>query len=98
MDAVEIEVKYSGYIQRQNELIQQAKNLEDFKVPTDLVYYDVKGLSAEECEKLTRVKPLTLGQAQRISGVNPSAIQAMIVHIKGRKLLKENVLGRQYQQ
>ncbi|MBL7544609.1 MAG: tRNA uridine-5-carboxymethylaminomethyl(34) synthesis enzyme MnmG [Bdellovibrionaceae bacterium] len=97
LDAVEIEVKYSGYIQRQNELIQQARSLENFKIPADLIYYDVKGLSTEECEKLTRVKPLTLGQAQRISGVNPSAIQAMIVHIKGRKLLKEKILERQHQ-
>jgi tRNA uridine 5-carboxymethylaminomethyl modification enzyme len=96
LDAVEIEVKYSGYIHRQNELINQAKNLEEYKVPADLVYYDIKGLSIEECEKLTRVKPLTLGQAQRISGVNPSAIQAMIVHIKGRKFSKENTLGRQH--
>tara|TARA_B110001454_G_scaffold219198_1_gene251526 strand:+ start:98416 stop:100329 length:1914 start_codon:yes stop_codon:yes gene_type:complete len=98
LDAVEIEVKYSGYIHRQNELIQQAKSLEEFKIPSDLVYYDVKGLSNEESEKLSRVKPLTLGQAQRISGVNPSAIQAMIIHIKGRKLLKENSLERQHQQ
>lgn len=97
LDAVEIEVKYSGYIHRQNELIQQAKTLEDFKVPADLIYYDVKGLSTEECEKLIRVKPLTLGQAQRISGVNPSAIQAMIIHIKGRKNLKENSLEHQHQ-
>lgn len=97
LDAVEIEVKYSGYIHRQNELIQQAKSLEEFKIPSDLVYYDVKGLSKEESEKLSRVKPLTLGQAQRISGVNPSAIQAMIIHIKGRKLLKESPLERQHQ-
>lgn len=96
LDAVEIEVKYSGYIQRQNELIQQAKGLENFSVPTDLVYSEVKGLSIEECEKLNRVKPLTLGQAQRISGVNPSAIQAIIVHVKGRKNLKEKPLERQH--
>lgn len=97
IDAVEIEVKYSGYINRQNELIQQTKTLENFIVPVDLVYSDVKGLSNEECEKLNRVKPLTLGQAQRISGVNPSAIQAIIVHVKGRKNLKGSSLERQHQ-
>ncbi len=97
LDAVEIEVKYSGYIQRQNELIQQAKGLENFVVPADIAYSDVRGLSTEECEKLNRVKPLTLGQAQRISGVNPSAIQAIIIHIKGRKNLKERTLERQHQ-
>ncbi len=96
IDAVEIEVKYSGYIHRQNELIQQAKSLENFMVPSDMVYNEVKGLSNEECEKLNRVKPLTLGQAQRISGVNPSAIQAIIVHVKGRRNVKELSLERKY--
>ena len=96
IDAVEIQVKYSGYIHRQNELIQQAKSLENFLVPKDIKYAEVKGLSNEECEKLIRVKPLTLGQAQRISGVNPSAIQAIIVHVKGRKNVKELSVEREH--
>lgn len=86
LESVEIEVKYSGYIKRQLELINQMSSFENFQIPVTLDYFDVKGLSTEEKEKLTRVKPLTLGQAQRISGVNPSAIQAIIIYIKGRKL------------
>ena len=51
-------------------------------IPADFNYSSVKGLSAEETDKLKRVKPRTLGQAQRISGVNPSAIQALMIYIK----------------
>lgn len=86
LESVEIEVKYSGYIKRQLELINQMSSFENFKIPTDLNYSEVKGLSTEEREKLERVRPITLGQAQRISGVNPSAIQSIIIYIKGRKL------------
>jgi tRNA uridine 5-carboxymethylaminomethyl modification enzyme len=82
-EPVEIEVKYSGYIQRENEVIGQAKKLEAMKVPMDVDYAAIRGLSSEEIEKLLRIRPLTIGQAQRISGVNPSAIQALLVHLKG---------------
>lgn len=88
-EPVEIEVKYSGYIKRQLELIEQTKRLEEMKLNSELKYEEVRGLSREEVEKLSRVKPRTLGQAQRISGVNPSAIQAIMIHLKGRQKLKE---------
>jgi len=91
-EAVEIEVKYAGYISRQGEIIEQTRKLEDLKLPKDLVYSSVKGLSSEEIEKLGRIRPMTLGQAQRISGVNPSAIQALLVHMKGRRKIKEMTL------
>ncbi len=81
---VEIHVKYSGYIKRQNEMVEQARKLEELRIPADLEYASVRGLSREEIEKLTKVQPRSLGQAQRISGVNPSAIQAILVHLKGR--------------
>lgn len=84
-EPVEVEIKYSGYIKRQNEIINQAKRLEDLVLPADLDYELVRGLSREEVEKLTAVKPRTLGQAQRISGVNPSAIQAILVFLKGKQ-------------
>lgn len=84
-DAVEIEVKYSGYIDRQNEIIEQCRRLEKMSIPSDVNYASVRGLSREEVEKLSRVQPICLGQAQRISGVNPSAIQALLVHLKGRE-------------
>lgn len=94
-EAVEIDVKYSGYVKRQMELIEQSKKSEEMLLPTDLNYTDIKGLSNEEKDKLSRVKPRTLGQAQRISGVNPSAIQAIMVYLKGHK--KEVSSGRQQQ-
>ncbi len=83
-EPVEIEIKYEGYIKRQNEFIVQEKRLEKFKLPSDMIYGDVKGLSREEVEKLNHFRPQTLGQAKRISGVNPSAIQALLVFLKGR--------------
>ncbi len=88
-EPVEIEVKYSGYVKRQMELIAQSKRLEDLSLADDLNYKEIRGLSNEEIEKLSRIKPRTLGQAQRISGVNPSAVQAIMIHLKGRKKLRE---------
>lgn len=84
-EAVEIDVKYSGYVTRQMEVIDQAKRLEELVLPLDIEYSDVVGLSAEEREKLSKIKPRTLGQAGRISGINPSAIQSVMVYLKGKK-------------
>ena len=93
-EGVEIEVKYSGYIKRQNEIIEQSKRLESFKLLESLNYSEIKGLSTEEIEKLSKVKPRTLGQAQRISGVNPSAIQSIMVYLKGKqRKMREMELG-----
>jgi tRNA uridine 5-carboxymethylaminomethyl modification enzyme len=82
-EPVEIEMKYEGYIKRQIEMIQRAKKLENSLIPADLDFSRVRGLSAEEIEKLHKIRPRTLGQAERVSGVNPSAIQALMVHLKG---------------
>jgi tRNA uridine 5-carboxymethylaminomethyl modification enzyme len=89
VEPIEIEVKYSGYISRQLEIINQTKKLENLRLPSDLNFAGIRGLSAEEVEKLNAVRPITLGQAQRISGVNPSAIQAILVHLKGRRKIRE---------
>lgn len=88
-EPVEIEVKYYGYIERQKEIVEQTKRLENLLLPTDLEYGNIRGLSREEVEKLVAVRPRTLGQAQRISGVNPSAIQAILVFLKGRRKIRE---------
>lgn len=88
-EPVEIEVKYAGYIQRQRELIHQLQRLEKMALSADLDYGQIRGLSREEVEKLLSVRPISLGQAQRISGVNPSAIQAILVYLKGCKKLQE---------
>ncbi|PWU22605.1 MAG: tRNA uridine-5-carboxymethylaminomethyl(34) synthesis enzyme MnmG [Bdellovibrio sp.] len=84
-EPVEIEVKYAGYIQRQNELISQCRRFEDLMLDPFLDYNQIAGLSKEEMEKLARVRPRTLGQAKRISGVNPSAVQSILIYLKGQK-------------
>ena len=81
-DTVEIEVKYAGYIRKQEELIRQTEQFENQQIPESLDYSELKGLSAEEKDKLIRIRPRTLGQAQRISGVNPSAIQTIMIYMR----------------
>ncbi|MGE0529235.1 MAG: FAD-dependent oxidoreductase, partial [Bdellovibrionales bacterium] len=82
---VEIHLKYTGYIQRQREMVEQAQKMEELRLPEDLAYSEVKGLSREEVEKLQKLRPSSLAQAHRISGVNPSAIQAILIHLKARQ-------------
>ena len=88
-EPVEIEVKYSGYVKRQMELIEQARRLENMILSEKLNYSLIRGLSREEMEKLGAIRPRTLGQAQRISGVNPSAIQAIMIYLKSHPPQKE---------
>jgi tRNA uridine 5-carboxymethylaminomethyl modification enzyme len=87
-EKIEIATKYEGYIKRQNELVEQSRRLENFKIPENFNFNSVIGFSNEEKEKLSHIKPITVGQASRISGVNPSAIQALLIHLKGREKLK----------
>jgi tRNA uridine 5-carboxymethylaminomethyl modification enzyme len=84
-ERAEIFVKYGGYVKRQNEIVNQTKLLETQGIPKDLQYDAVHGLSREEREKLNALRPETVGQATRISGVNPSAVQALLIHLKGRE-------------
>ncbi len=84
---VEVHVKYEGYIKREMELIKSSSRLEGLKIPTDTPYVDVAGLSREEVEKLTEIRPISIGQAGRISGVNPSAIKALVVYLKSQKIV-----------
>ena len=79
-EPVEIRIKYRGHIDRQNEFIHQSRKFEKMKIPPTLDYSKVFGLSNEEMEKLSKIKPSTIAQAQRISGVNPSGIQAILMH------------------
>lgn len=84
-EQVEIQAKYQGYIDRQHNEIQRQARYEAISLPMDLDYHMVKGLSNEVREKLIQHKPLTLGQASRISGVTPAAISLLRVHLKKRK-------------
>ena len=82
VEQVEIQVKYQGYIDRQNEEIDSRRDIETLKLPKDIDYSKVKGLSAEVQQKLNQHKPETVGQASRISGVTPAAVALLMVHLK----------------
>lgn len=81
-EQVEIQVKYAGYIQRQQEEIERTKRYEDLMLPKDFNFAQVRGLSNEVAEKLISIKPHTVGQAARIPGVTPAAISLLLVHLK----------------
>lgn len=81
----EVEIKYSGYVQRQIESVERFKKMEKVHIPNDLDYSSVRGLSREVREKLGRIRPRSLGQAARISGMTPAAISLLSVHLKKRK-------------
>ena len=85
---VEIEVKYSGYIKREKERIKSALKYESQEIPIDFNYHNIKGLRHEACEKMTKIKPENIGQASRISGVNPSDISILTMWIKRDQKLK----------
>lgn len=79
---IEIEIKYEGYIKRQMEQVDKFKKLEDFVIPVSFSYDSIPGLSNEIVQKLTNVRPNSLGQATRISGVTPAAISVLMVYLK----------------
>ncbi|MFB9158563.1 tRNA uridine-5-carboxymethylaminomethyl(34) synthesis enzyme MnmG [Chromobacterium violaceum] len=81
-EQVEIQVKYQGYINRQNEELARRDNLEDIRLPGDIDYGLVKGLSKEVQQKLNQQRPETLGQASRIQGITPAAVALLMVHLK----------------
>ena len=84
LQQIEIETKYAGYVNRQRQEIERFKRWEAMRLPKDLNYWDIPGLSTEIREKLSRIRPLSLGQALRISGVTPAAIAAIQVYLKKR--------------
>ena len=86
-EGVEIEIKYSGYIKRQEKQIEYAIRQEHRKLPPDLNYTAIQTLSMEAREKLTQVKPLTIGQATRIGGVNPADINALLFYLETQSRL-----------
>jgi tRNA uridine 5-carboxymethylaminomethyl modification enzyme len=87
VEQLEIDSRYSGYLQRQNEEIARRRRHEDTPLPDALDYASVQGLSAEVKQKLGEARPATIGQASRISGVTPAAISLLLVHLKKHAML-----------
>jgi len=85
IEEVEIEVKYEGYIKRQLAQVERLKRLENKRIPEDLDYAKVKNLSSEGREKLSKIRPLTLGQAARIPGISQADLAILMVYLKGRR-------------
>jgi len=83
-EQVEIQAKYSGYINRQVAEVEKSKTAEAVSLPEDIDYALVKGLSAELTEKLARLRPQTIGQAGRIPGITPAALSLLLIHLKKR--------------
>ncbi|HZD59550.1 MAG TPA: tRNA uridine-5-carboxymethylaminomethyl(34) synthesis enzyme MnmG, partial [Anaerolineae bacterium] len=79
---VEVEVKYEGYIKRQHSQIRQFKRLEAKKIPAGVDFMQLNGISIQAREKLSRVRPQSIGQASRISGVSPADINALLIYIE----------------
>jgi tRNA uridine 5-carboxymethylaminomethyl modification enzyme len=85
VDQVMIEAKYHGYIGRQTEQIERFRRLEDKRIPRDLDYGGMTQLRSEAREKFQRVRPQSIGQAGRISGISPADIATLLVHLKSRE-------------
>ncbi len=83
-EGVEVEVKYEGYLKRQEEQAARLRQIEDRPLPPDLDYASLPGLSREVVEKLERIRPRTFGQAGRISGMTPAALAVLAVHVRRR--------------
>ena len=82
LNQVDIEIKYSGYLKRQEQIIERQQKFEDKKIPDNFDYEKVKGLRTEAKQKLMEIKPLTIGQASRISGVNPADVTVLLLLLK----------------
>ena len=79
---VQLQIKYQGYIDRQNEQVDRFRKMESIGLPENMAYAGLAGLSTEVIEKLTKIQPRSLGQASRISGITPAAISALQIHLR----------------
>ncbi|OGQ44317.1 MAG: tRNA uridine-5-carboxymethylaminomethyl(34) synthesis enzyme MnmG [Deltaproteobacteria bacterium RIFCSPLOWO2_02_44_9] len=79
---VEIMIKYEGYIRQQQEQVERFKRMEDIKIPSYISFDEIHGLSKEVKEKLTSIRPESIGQAARVSGITPAAVSILMVHLK----------------
>ena len=84
-DCVQVRIKYQGYITKQLQQIERFKKLEDKKLSPDLDYDGIRGLRLEAAQKLGRIRPLSVGQAARISGVSPADINVLLIYLEKQK-------------
>lgn len=82
LEQLEISIKYEGYLKRQAEQVERLENLENQKLPANFDYSQIKSISKEVIEKLTKIRPETLGQAGRIQGVTPAALAVLVIYLK----------------
>jgi tRNA uridine 5-carboxymethylaminomethyl modification enzyme len=90
MEEVEILVKYEGYIKKQESQIKKFEKMEGMKIPPDIDYKKVRGLAVEAMQKLEKIRPVSIGQASRISGVNPADISVLLVYLEKNR---RNIAG-----
>lgn len=84
-EQVDINIKYDGYIKRQMRQVEQFKKMEKKKIPEDIDYNDVKSLRIEAVQKLSAQRPVSIGQASRISGVSPADISVLLVYLESMR-------------
>ncbi|PFG15448.1 tRNA uridine-5-carboxymethylaminomethyl(34) synthesis enzyme MnmG [Bacillus sp. es.036] len=87
-EQVEIQVKYSGYINKSLQQVERMKKMDEKKIPDGIDYYAIGGLATEAKQKLDEVRPLSIGQASRVSGVNPADVSILLVYIEQGKIAK----------
>lgn len=93
--AVEVEIKYEGYIKKELAEAERFKKLEEKKFPPDIDYYSVKGIRAETQQKLTKFRPASIGQASRISGVSPADISVLLIYLENyRRNISDNSIDQ----
>ena len=78
---VEVQIKYAGYAQRQQSEVERHRKLEEKQLPADVDYQTIRGLRLEAAQKLNKIRPRTVGQASRISGVNPADISVLLIYL-----------------
>ena len=81
-EQVDINIKYDGYIKRQTRQVEQFKKLENKKIPENINYDEIQSLRIEAKQKLNQIRPVSIGQASRISGVSPADISVLLVYLK----------------
>jgi tRNA uridine 5-carboxymethylaminomethyl modification enzyme len=87
-EQVEIQIKYEGYIEKSLQQVERLKKMENKKIPEDIDYDAITGLATEARQKLKQVRPLSVAQASRISGVNPADISILLVYLEQGRIAR----------